>query len=132
MPELDHTIVHATDRIASARFLTDLLALPQPKQLGPFAVVRLGDGAALDYAEHLVRGRHWTPTHYAIKVTDTEFDAVLTRIRERGLPHWADPRHTQPDDINHLQGGRGVYVNDPDGHNIEFLTVRYTDATLSS
>ncbi|SIR62596.1 VOC family protein [Williamsia sterculiae] len=131
MPTLDHTIVHASDRFASAQFLADLLGAPDPVELGPFVAVRL-DGAALDYAEHLVRGRDWVPTHYAIKVDEDEFDAVLSRIRARGLPYWADPRHTEPRAINHLEGGRGVYVHDPDGHNIEFLTRTYSDRFLTS
>lgn len=131
MPTLDHTVVHATDRFASARFLADLLGGPEPVELGPFVAVRL-DGVALDFAEHLVRGRDWVPTHYAIKVDDDEFDAVLARIRVRELPYWADPRHTEPQQINHLEGGRGVYIHDPDGHNIEFLTHTYSERFLTA
>lgn len=132
MPRLDHTIVHATDRFASARFLADLLDADEPTELGPFAAVRLDNDVALDFAEHLVRGRDWTPTHYAFTVTDAEFDGIVERIRVRGLPFWADPRHSEPNAINHLEGGRGVYIHDPDGHNIEFLTRSYSDRFLTS
>jgi hypothetical protein len=30
-----------------------------------------------------------------------DFDAVLGRIRERGLDHWADPMRRRPGEINH-------------------------------
>ncbi|MET8076196.1 VOC family protein [Streptomyces sp. NPDC005303] len=132
MPELDHTIVHSSDRFAGARFIADLLEAPEPKAFGPFAVVRLGNGISLDYAEHLVRGKDWVPGHYAFRVTEEEFDAIFAKIQERDLPYWADPRHSKPQEINHLAGGRGVYIHDPDGHYMEFLTVTHTDEFLTS
>ena len=49
----------------------------------------------------------------------------LGRIRERGLDHWADPMQSRPGEINHDDGGRGVYFPDPDGHLLEILTVPY-------
>lgn len=33
--------------------------------------------------------------------------------------------HEKPQRINHLFGGRGVYLDDPDGHSIEFITRTY-------
>ncbi|MFD8549738.1 VOC family protein [Streptomyces sp. NPDC059649] len=132
MPSLDHTIVHSTDRFASARFLADLLDAPEPKAFGPFAALKLDNGVALDYAEHVAGGKEFVPTHYAFLVTEDEFDHILGRIKDRDLPYWADPRHTKPQEINTRDGGRGVYVNDPDGHNMEFLTRTYSDELLSS
>ncbi|WP_030986327.1 VOC family protein [Streptomyces sp. NRRL S-1813] len=130
MPRLDHTIVHSTDRFASARFLADLLGAPEPKAFGPFAALKLDNGVALDYAEH-VAGGEFVPTHYAFLVTEDEFDAIFSRIQERGLSYWADPMHTKPQEINTLDGGRGLYLNDPDGHNMEFLTRTYSDELLA-
>ena len=54
-----------------------------------------------------------------------DFDAVLSRIRERGLEHWADPMRHRPGEINHNDGGRGVYFPDPDGHYLEVITRPY-------
>ena len=34
------------------------------------------------------------------------------RLRARGLSYWADPMHSRPFEINHNDGGRGVYWND--------------------
>lgn len=36
-----------------------------------------------------------------------------------GHPFFADPHHTRPGEINHHNGGRGLYFEDPDGHNME-------------
>ncbi|MCR8573988.1 VOC family protein [Streptomyces sp. Isolate_219] len=130
MPRLDHTIVHSTDRFASARFLADLLGVPEPKAFGPFAALKLDNGVALDYAEH-VAGGEFVPTHYAFLVTEEEFDGIFGRIQERGLSYWADPMHSKPQEINTLDGGRGVYILDPDGHNMEFLTRTYSDELLA-
>ncbi|MEU8782220.1 VOC family protein [Streptomyces sp. NPDC048637] len=131
MPRLDHTIVHSTDRFASARFLADLLGAPEPKAFGPFAALKLDNGVALDYAEHVAAGE-FVPTHYAFLVTEEEFDGIFGRIQERGLSYWADPMHTRAQEINTLDGGRGVYILDPDGHNMEFLTRTYSDELLAS
>jgi hypothetical protein len=46
--ELNHTIVGATDKHASARFLADILGLPVGADVGPFAPVRLANGVTLD------------------------------------------------------------------------------------
>ncbi|AWN27806.1 VOC family protein [Streptomyces sp. NEAU-S7GS2] len=131
MPRLDHTIVHSTDRFASARFLADLLGVPEPKAFGPFAALKLDNGVALDYAEH-VAGGEFVPTHYAFLVTEEEFDGIFGRIQERGLSYWADPMHSKPQEINTRDCGRGVYILDPDGHNMEFLTRTYSDELLDS
>ncbi len=42
-----------------------------------------------------------------------------------GLQHWADPRGTHPGEINHNDGGRGVYFQDPSGHYLEIITKPY-------
>ncbi len=65
------------------------------------------------------------PQHYAFLVSDSEFDAIFARILERKLPYWADPHHHQPGQINTRDGGRGLYFDDPDGHNLEILTRPY-------
>lgn len=63
--------------------------------------------------------------HLAFLVSEAEFDQIFGRIRERGLSYWADPGHRHAGEINHGDGGRGVYWNDPDGHNLEILTRPY-------
>ncbi|GAA1649369.1 VOC family protein [Georgenia ruanii] len=120
--QLNHTIVHARDKHASAAFLADLLGLPAPTTYGPFAVVELANGVSLDFADDAgpIRSQH-----YAFLVSEDAFDAVLGRIVERGLDYWADPYHRRPNVINTNDGGRGLYWADPDGHNLEIITRPY-------
>jgi catechol 2,3-dioxygenase-like lactoylglutathione lyase family enzyme len=120
--QLNHTIVHARDKQETARHLVDILGLPEPTTYGPFVVVQVANGVSLDVADD-----HGTPhpQHYAFLVTEEEFDAILGRIQERGLDWWADPFERRPGEINHEDGGRGLYWHDPDGHKLEILTVPY-------
>jgi extradiol dioxygenase family protein len=119
--QLNHTIVHATDRAATAVHLAEVLGLPEPTPYGPFLVVELANEVSLDVMEVA----HAHPQHYAFLVGEDEFDAIHGRIVERGLEFWADPFHRQPGVINTNDGGRGLYWNDPTGHNLEILTVPY-------
>ena len=54
-----------------------------------------------------------------------EFDKAFERIQVLGLEIWADPMRKRPGEINHNDGGRGVYFNDPDGHFLELITRPY-------
>ncbi|MBP2476699.1 catechol 2,3-dioxygenase-like lactoylglutathione lyase family enzyme [Crossiella equi] len=120
--ELNHTIVHSTDKKAGAAFLTDLFGLPDAVPFGPFMAVHLSNSVTLDYLD--VEG---TPTvnHYAFLVTDEEFDDIFGRIQDRGLDYWADPARSRPGEINTNDGGRGVYFLGPDDHVLEIITVSY-------
>ncbi len=119
---LNHTIVHATDKQVSARFLADVLGLPPPTTYGPFVVVTVDNDVSLDF--HTVDDRP-RPQHYAFLVGEAEFDAIQARIIEQGLPFWADPAHRQEGEVNTADGGRGLYWDDPDGHVLEIITVPY-------
>jgi catechol 2,3-dioxygenase-like lactoylglutathione lyase family enzyme len=120
----NHTIVAAKNREESASFFTELFGLPSAKVFGPFLAVELNHGVSLDYAQ-VGAGEDIRPQHYAFLVSEDEFDAIYGRIRERGMQHWADPRGTRPGEINHNDGGRGVYFQDPAGHYLEILTRPY-------
>ncbi|MDT5093778.1 MAG: hypothetical protein QOH60_3141 [Mycobacterium sp.] len=119
---LNHTIVAAKDKRESAAFLTELFGLPDAKPFGHFLAVELEHGVSLDYADH---DGDIAPQHYAFLVSEADFDAIYGRIRDRGLQHWADPRASRPGEINHNDGGRGVYFRDPAGHFLEIITRPY-------
>ena len=119
---LNHTIVWCRDQEVSARFFVDVFGRPDPVRFGPFLVVELDNDVSLDF--HDVDGEI-TPQHYAFLIGEHEFDEIFGRIEERDLPYWADPGRTQPGEINHRDGGRGVYFEDPDGHFLEILTRPY-------
>ena len=120
--EFNHTIIWARDSKASARFLAEILGLPAPVTFGPFEVVTTTNGVSLDFMEGKdeIHSRH-----FAFLVSESEFDEIFGRIRERGLSYWADPARSKVGEINHHDGGRGVYFEDPNGHLLEILTRPY-------
>jgi catechol 2,3-dioxygenase-like lactoylglutathione lyase family enzyme len=119
---LNHTIVAARDKQASATFLAEILGLPAPKPFGPFMGVQVDNDVTLDFIE---ADGDITPQHYAFLISEAEFDEIFGRIRERGLQYWADPGRRHPGEINTRDGGRGVYFEDPNGHYLEILTRPY-------
>jgi catechol 2,3-dioxygenase-like lactoylglutathione lyase family enzyme len=121
---LNHTIVYSTDRSAAASFFTEVFGLPPAREFGHFLAVELNHGVSLDFAQ-VPDGTPVFPQHYAFLVSEDEFTAIYGRIRERGLQHWADPRQEKPGEINHHDGGRGVYFPDPSGHYLEIITRPY-------
>ena len=120
--DFNHTIVWARDSQASAAFLAEVLGLPAPRRWGPFAVVRLDNGVNIDFMN---ADGEIARQHYAFLVSDSDFDEIFGRIRERALPYWADPARSQQGEINHHDGGRGVYFEDPNGHLLEVITRSY-------
>ena len=120
--DLNHIIVWCSNQSASAKFLAEMLGRPDPIRFAHFDVVALDNGVSLDFAEADGSIR---PQHYAFLISEADFDAVLDRIKQRGLDYWADPRGARPNEINHKDGGRGVYFRDPDGHFLEVITRPY-------
>ena len=119
---LNHLLVPARDRDASAGFFAEVLGLEVGERSpgsppGRFAVVRVGE-TNFDFDNADTFDTH----HYAFLVSDEEFDAILQRIRSKGIAFSADPLHTKVGEINHNEGGRGFYFHDLDGHNLELLT----------
>ena len=127
--DLNHIIVHATDPHASARFLADILGAPVLPDWGPFVRMATDNGVTLDY---LRDDPPFTAQHCAFLVDDTTFDHGHRSLLERGVATWADPFQQQPDAINHLYGGRGVYFEDPDGHLMELITTPYAETPHES
>ncbi|HTR57282.1 MAG TPA: VOC family protein [Casimicrobiaceae bacterium] len=120
--QLNHTIVWCKDQKTSSRFLAEMLGRPEPKKFAHFDVVELDNGVSLDFAE---RSGEIVPQHYAFLISEQDFDAVFARIREKKLDYWADPARRRAGEINHNDGGRGVYFPDPSGHFLEVITRPY-------
>ena len=119
---LNHTIVASRDQRAGAEFLASILGLTVGARYGPFLPVELSNGVTLDYLEE---SGPIASQHYAFLVSEEEFDAIFGRIQAAGVPYAADPHHRERGEINHHDGGRGVYFLDPDGHNLEIITRPY-------
>lgn len=79
--EFNHTIVDCTDKDASARFLAYILGLGEPGCYGPFAVVQLGNGTTLDFAEGDGQPHR---QHYAARPGQSDAQC-LSRRQQRSL-----------------------------------------------
>jgi catechol 2,3-dioxygenase-like lactoylglutathione lyase family enzyme len=129
--ELNHTIIWCHDNKKSATYLADLLGLPEPFTMGPFYIVALENNVTLDFLGIEFRNQklpdpNLVPQqHYCFLVTEEEFDGIFGRIKEQGLEYFADSFHKESGQINHNDGGRGVYFRDLDGHNVEVITRPY-------
>ena len=119
-PQLNHLIVRSRDKEASARFLAGILDLAVGAQWGPFVPVQVGE-VTIDFED----ATEIQPMHLAFLVSEDDFDAGYSRLREGSVPTYADPSRRRPGEINHLYGGRGVYFDDPDGHFFELITRPY-------
>ena len=118
----NHTIIAAVDRHESAAFFRSMLEMTDAPSWGPFVNLLFADGVMLQFAEPPVEIQ---PQHYAFLVDDELFDRAYARIVADGREHWADPQRTRPGETNTDHNGRGVYLLDPAGHYIEFITRPY-------
>ena len=121
---LDHMIVPSSNRVAAARRLAKLLDVPWAEQaaVGPFSPVYVNSTLTLDFDE--LTGP--VPLqHYCFKVSEEDFDAILGRIKEEGLPFRSTPIGIDDFRVGQHDGGRLVYWRDADGHAWEILTVSY-------
>jgi catechol 2,3-dioxygenase-like lactoylglutathione lyase family enzyme len=121
--ELDHLMVPARDRVASAKLLAELLGVPWSESgIGPFSPVFVSDGLTLDFDE-------WTDPlpaiHYCFRVGPDEFDAILARMRDRGIAYRSSVHGPVDHQVGAHHAGRIVYWNVPDGHVWEMLTESY-------
>ncbi|WP_327121094.1 VOC family protein [Nocardia sp. NBC_01730] len=123
--QFNHTIVGCHDNRVSAEFWADILGLEIGTPWGPFIPVFLDNGVTLDFANVPPHVTEIQAQHYALLISETEFDTAYAKIQRYGLEHWADPRQQGVGEINHNDGGRGVYFLDPSGHFLELLTVPY-------
>ena len=118
---LDHTIVPAQDKEASARFFARIFGLKYDGLWGHFAPVKVNETLTLDFDNRERFDSH----HYAFLVAEDEFDAILHRVRDEGLAYGSGPSNQENGEINHLHGGRGFYFRDANGHSLEVITHTY-------
>ena len=115
---LNHTIVPAHDKEASARFFAEIFGLEYKGVAGHFAPVRVNDSLTMDFDDRRVVESH----HYAFKVDDEQFDAIFGRVKSAGLKYGSLPGSQDDMQLNNRRGGRGFYFKDPNGHSLELLT----------
>ena len=130
---LDHTLVPAKDKIASAKFFAEIFGLTVEPTPGHFAGVQVNESLTFDFADEPEEwgGPGFDPRtgrshHYAFHVSDAEFDAIFGRVKAKGIPYGSDPFSHTNGRINTRRGGRGLYFEDPYGHLLEIMTVPET------
>ena len=121
---LDHFIVPSRDRIASARLLAELLGVrwAETGAVGPFSPVYVNDSLTLDFDEST---EPFPVGHYAFRVDDQHFDAIVQRLTVAKIPYRSTPHGAVDMQINTYGGGRLLYWNEPAGHVWEILTASY-------
>jgi catechol 2,3-dioxygenase-like lactoylglutathione lyase family enzyme len=119
---LDHTIVPARDKLASAKFFAEIFGLNVKPGEGYFAQVQVNDSLTFDFADEPEPQSH----HYAFHISEAEFDAIYDRVKSKGLPYGSGPYNHTDGKIYTRRGGRGFYFEDPNGHLLEVMTVPET------
>ena len=115
---LNHTIVPARDKVASAKFFARLFGLKRGRT-DYFAPVRVNKSLTLLFDDDTKLASH----HYAFHVSEREFDAIFARIKKAKLVYGSAPWSPEDGKLNDWGGGRGVYFKDPNGHLLELMTV---------
>jgi catechol 2,3-dioxygenase-like lactoylglutathione lyase family enzyme len=119
MIELNHTIVAAHDKRASAAFMAELLGVPVSPDEGPFVPIQLENSVTLDF---MSRTDDFTRQHYAFLVDEETFESAYTRMQDKGVTVYADPFLEEPEAMYAEEGTRGFYFRDLVGHTMELLT----------
>ena len=117
---LDHTIVPAKDKVASAEFFAEIFGLKV--KLGHFAQVQINESLTFDFTDE---PEPWCQ-HYAFHVSDMEFDAIFGRVKAKSITYGSGPFSHTDGQIYTRRGGRGFYFEDPNGHLLEVMTVPET------
>ena len=115
---LDHTIVPARDKEASARFFAQIMGLPYEGVKGHFAPVHVNESLTFDFDNRDSFESH----HYAFHITEEELDGILGRLKATGRLYGSGPNSPEDGQINTRRGGRGFYFSDLDGHLLEVMT----------
>lgn len=123
MATIDHLILKVNDAAASVAFWVDVMGFTDEGARPPFSVVRVSDGFVLQLAPWGTEGNE----HLAFELSRADFDAVFTRVKQRGLPY-GESFHSvgtnRGPGMEH--GARGpaptLYFKDPNNHLIEIRT----------
>jgi hypothetical protein len=115
---LDHTIVPARDKAASATYFAELFGLAAGETVGPFSPVQVNPSLTFDFDDR----RPFEIHHYAFHLSDEEFDAIFGRVKARGLVYGSDPYDQENMRIREFNGGRTVYFKELNGHLLEIRT----------
>jgi catechol 2,3-dioxygenase-like lactoylglutathione lyase family enzyme len=115
--EVNHIVIPAKDKRATAELLADVLGLEVEGCFGEFVRIRGSNGLTLDFSKSIAC---WA-FQCAFLVNDSEFDAALSRINSGSINFYAEFDRTGFGEINWGDGSRCIYFDDPDGHLFELI-----------
>lgn len=127
--QLNHTIVPARDKVASAQLFAEVFGLQVKPVTGRFAQVPIDEHLTIDFAddEHTRGLLHFVPEalenhHYAFVVSEPEFDGISGRVKAKGLTYGSGPSTDTDGKVGDRRGGRVIYFRERDGHLLEVMT----------
>jgi catechol 2,3-dioxygenase-like lactoylglutathione lyase family enzyme len=127
--KLNHLIVPAQDKVASAQLFAEIFGLEVKPAEGRFAQVPVDEHLTIDFADddHTRDILHFVPEklenhHYAFYVTDEEFDAIFGRVKAKGLVYGSGPTTDTDGQVGDRRGGRALYFRELNGHLLEVMT----------
>jgi catechol 2,3-dioxygenase-like lactoylglutathione lyase family enzyme len=115
--EVNHIVIPAKDKRATAELLAYVLGLEVEGCFGEFVRIRGSNGLTLDFSEF---NACWA-FQCAFLVNGVEFDAALSRIDSGAIHFYAEFDRTGFGKINWRDGSRCIYFEDPDGHLFELI-----------
>ena len=116
---LDHTIVPARDKLASARFFAEIFGLQCGDLVGPFVPVAINEQLTFDFDD---RRKPVEVHHYAFHVSPLEFDDIFGRVQAKGLKYGSGPYSNEDMRVGEFNGGRVVYFRELNDHLLEIRT----------
>jgi catechol 2,3-dioxygenase-like lactoylglutathione lyase family enzyme len=123
--EVNHIIIPARDKRASARLLAHILGLELEDESSNFVRVRTRNGLTLDFSE---TQDLWS-VQCALIVCEKEFDDAFARLKRARIKFYSEFDGSGCGEINRQHGGRGIYFDDPSGHLFELI--EQSDASAS-
>jgi hypothetical protein len=130
---LDHTIVPATDKVASAASFADIFGFTVRQGPGHFAQVQVNESLTSDicdapepWARPGFDSRTVQSHHYTFHVSEAEFDATFGWVQAKGLLYGRRPYTHSAGETYIRRGVHGLSIEDPYGRLLEVMTVPET------
>ena len=115
---LDHIVLPAHDRGASARFFAAIMGLAYVGPDRHFAPVRVSETFTVSFmASGQVFG-----IHLGFHISEADFDGILSRLQAAGVPYGNDPRERANLHTDHPFVGSGLFFVDANGYLVEMMT----------
>ena len=114
---LDHTIVHASDKLASGQFLAHILGVAGPRAPAHFTPVVTDNDVVLDFMTVV----EVMPHHSAFTVSSARFEVAHGLVSAQDLTIYSQPDRSGEGEVYERDGQRGFSFDDPDQNLTELI-----------